>query len=67
MSAAALHPLSTAAARARKDSPSAGPSLVEMSAAGLRAFFNIARDWGLATDAQIVLLGSPGRSTFFKW
>ena len=39
----------------------------ELSAAGLRAFFNIARDWGLGTDEQMVLLGAPGRSTFFKW
>jgi hypothetical protein len=38
-----------------------------MSAAGLRAFFNIARDWDLSVDEQIILLGSPGRSTFFKW
>ncbi|QGZ64511.1 MbcA/ParS/Xre antitoxin family protein [Paraburkholderia acidisoli] len=38
-----------------------------MSAAGLRAFFAIARDWDLSVDEQIVLLGSPGRSTFFKW
>nr|WP_153102443.1 MbcA/ParS/Xre antitoxin family protein [Paraburkholderia hayleyella] len=38
-----------------------------MSAAGLRAFFNIARDWGLNIDEQIILLGGPGRSTFFKW
>nr|WP_243751414.1 MbcA/ParS/Xre antitoxin family protein [Paraburkholderia sp. BL10I2N1] len=38
-----------------------------MSAAGLRAFFKIARDWDLSADEQIVLLGSPGRSTFFKW
>ena len=45
----------------------AQPSLTEMSAAGLRAFFNIARDWDLSVDEQIVLLGSPGRSTFFKW
>ncbi|NML31584.1 DUF2384 domain-containing protein [Paraburkholderia sp. G-4-1-8] len=43
------------------------PTLPEMSAAGLRAFFNIARDWDLNADEQIVLLGSPGRSTFFKW
>ncbi|MGF6753199.1 MbcA/ParS/Xre antitoxin family protein [Paraburkholderia sp. GAS42] len=43
------------------------PSLTEMSAAGLRAFFNIARDWDLSADEQIVLLGSPGRSTYFKW
>ncbi len=39
----------------------------QMSAAGLRAFFNIANDWDLSSDEQIVLLGSPGRSTFFKW
>jgi hypothetical protein len=38
-----------------------------MSGAGLRAFFNIARDWGLSGDEQMVLLGSPGRSTCFKW
>ena len=45
----------------------AKPSSRDLSAAGLRAFFNIARDWGLNTDAQMVLLGTPGRSTFFKW
>ncbi|MDP2833229.1 MAG: MbcA/ParS/Xre antitoxin family protein [Pseudomonadota bacterium] len=38
-----------------------------MSAAGLRAFFNIAGSWGLNTDEQMVLLGAPGRSTYFKW
>lgn len=43
------------------------PGLREMSAAGLRAFFNIARDWRLGVDEQLVLLGAPGRSTFFKW
>jgi hypothetical protein len=47
--------------------PVTEPSLTEMSAAGLRAFFKIAGDWDLGTDEQIVLLGSPGRSTFFKW
>ncbi|KAG0190455.1 hypothetical protein DFQ28_002027 [Apophysomyces sp. BC1034] len=45
----------------------AKPTLAEMSAAGLRAFFNIAHDWQLSVDEQLVLLGSPGRSTFFKW
>jgi hypothetical protein len=39
----------------------------EMSAAGLRAFFNMARDWRLGVEEQLVLLGAPGRSTFFKW
>ncbi|HBU28580.1 MAG: hypothetical protein A2X71_10755 [Thiobacillus sp. GWE1_62_9] len=43
------------------------PNSRDLSAAGLRAFFNIARDWGLNTDEQMVLLGTPGRSTFFKW
>ncbi|EIF35595.1 Protein of unknown function (DUF2384) [Burkholderia sp. Ch1-1] len=47
--------------------PSSAPTLTEMSAAGLRAFFNIARDWDLSAEEQIVLLGSPGRSTYFKW
>ena len=43
------------------------PGVRDMSAAGLRAFFNIARDWRLGVDEQLVLLGAPGRSTFFKW
>ena len=47
--------------------PSTQPSSRDLSAAGLRAFFNIARDWNLNTDEQMVLLGAPGRSTFFKW
>lgn len=47
--------------------PQNKPSSRDLSAAGLRAFFNIARDWGLNTDEQMVLLGTPGRSTFFKW
>ncbi|MDR5818450.1 MbcA/ParS/Xre antitoxin family protein [Caballeronia sp. LZ033] len=39
----------------------------DLSAAGLRAFINIARDWSLTAEEQIILLGSPGRSTYFKW
>jgi hypothetical protein len=33
----------------------------------LEAFFAMAERWHLSTDEQILLLGSPGRSTFFKW
>lgn len=33
----------------------------------LDTFFKIAERWGLSADEQIALLGSPGRSTFFKW
>jgi hypothetical protein len=35
--------------------------------AELEAFFGIAEKWRLSTEEQIALLGSPGRSTFFKW
>ena len=35
--------------------------------AELEAFFEMAERWGLSIDQQITLLGSPGRSTFFKW
>ncbi|MGN6649694.1 MAG: hypothetical protein ACTHL0_06545, partial [Trinickia sp.] len=62
MPPAAVHRLSAADRHLRKQASAAAPSIAEMSAAGLRAFFNIARDWGLGIDEQIVLLGSPGRS-----
>ncbi len=39
----------------------------DKAAAGLTAFFSITSEWGLDTDQQRTLLGSPGRSTFFKW
>ncbi len=39
----------------------------QMSAAGLRAFLRIAELWQLNQEAQITLLGSPPRSTFFRW
>jgi hypothetical protein len=35
--------------------------------AELATFFAIADKWHLSTEDQIALLGSPGRSTFFKW
>jgi SOS-response transcriptional repressor LexA len=33
----------------------------------LKAFFSIAEKWRLTTEEQMKLLGSPPRSTFFKW
>jgi hypothetical protein len=33
----------------------------------LKAFFRISEKWQLSTEEQIKLLGSPPRSTFFKW
>lgn len=35
--------------------------------AALQGFFSMAEAWGLSTDEQMKLLGSPPRSTFFKW
>jgi len=46
--------------------PRAAPQ-ADVAAAGLRAFFRIAEVWGLGVEEQITLLGSPGRSTYFKW
>ncbi len=39
----------------------------DLSGAGLRTFFQIAERWGLSTDEQMILLGRPGRTTFFRW
>ena len=33
----------------------------------LTVFLKVTERWKLATDQQVVLLGSPARSTFFKW
>lgn len=30
-------------------------------------FFKLSEIWGLSTDQQIKLLGSPARSTYFRW
>lgn len=38
-----------------------------MAQAGLRTFFRVAGLWDLSVDEQITLLGSPARSTYFKW
>jgi len=33
----------------------------------LKAFFNLAAEWGLTADEQTVLLGHPSRRTFYRW
>ncbi|WP_093032305.1 MbcA/ParS/Xre antitoxin family protein [Ruegeria marina] len=33
----------------------------------MEAFSKLSDAWELSTDEQITLLGTPGRSTFFKW
>jgi hypothetical protein len=42
-------------------------SAAHVAQAGLRTFFRIAALWDLSVDEQITLLGSPSRSTYFKW
>ena len=38
-----------------------------LGATALTAFFNITAAWGLTAEEERTLLGSPPRSTFFKW
>jgi hypothetical protein len=39
----------------------------KINRAALMAFFNITQQWGLTREQEQILLGSPPRSTFFKW
>lgn len=39
----------------------------ESSQSALALFFSLAEKWSLTADQQMRLLGSPARSTFFKW
>ena len=41
------------------------PRLVD--AVACKAFFNLAAEWGLTADDQLVLLGRPSRRTFYRW
>jgi hypothetical protein len=50
--------------RAEQASPSAATPRIP---AELGAFLKLAEIWNLSSDQQIRLLGSPARSTFFKW
>ena len=39
----------------------------DLAGPALRAFFNITRLWELSAEQERMLLGSPARSTFFRW
>lgn len=39
----------------------------DLAGAGLRTFFRLAAAWGLSAEQERALLGSPGRSTYFRW
>jgi hypothetical protein len=39
----------------------------QASKPALRTLFRIAKAWGLGIEQQMTLLGSPARSTFYRW
>ncbi len=39
----------------------------EISAVALKAFFNITQAWQISSKQEMILLGAPARSTFYKW
>ena len=50
-----------------KATPKAKFKPEHLGATALAAFFGISAAWGLTADDERTLLGSPPRSTFFKW
>lgn len=57
----------TSSTHAAADTASPGFDRKALSGPALRTFFRIADLWGLSVEEQIILLGTPSRSTFFKW
>lgn len=47
--------------------PVTPPTRRDLATPALKAFFNIAARWGLSAEQERRLLGTPGRSTFFRW
>jgi hypothetical protein len=45
----------------------AAPDPEALAGPALRTFFRIAQAWDLSAAEQMVLLGDPPRSTFYKW
>ena len=39
----------------------------EVDAVALKAFFNLAGEWGLGREEQITLLGGPSARTYYRW
>ena len=38
-----------------------------MSGPALRSYFRLTERWGLSSEQERILLGSPSRSTFYRW
>ena len=56
----------TAASRSIAPTPTAADA-AHLSPAAIRAFSAIAQAWKLSVDEQLILMGSPPRSTYFAW
>jgi hypothetical protein len=54
-------------AKAQRDPAPADPTDARTSEVAKRAFFRVAALWKVNADQMRVLLGSPGRSTFYNW
>ena len=59
---------------AKTTAKSSGPASVDrpvnsqaLAAAGVRGFFGIAEKWGLGEKECLLLLGEPGRATYYNW
>lgn len=39
----------------------------QVDAVALKAFFNLAAEWGLNREEQVTLLGAPSQRTFYRW
>lgn len=39
----------------------------DVDTVALKAFFNLAAEWGLRREEQVTLLGSPSQRTFYRW
>jgi hypothetical protein len=47
--------------------PLAGLDPRKVDAVALKAFFNLAGEWGLSVEEQLTLLGRPGKRTLYRW
>lgn len=39
----------------------------QVDSVALKAFFNLAAEWNLGVEEQLVLLGRPGKRTLYRW
>lgn len=49
------------------DPAPADPAAERTSAVAKRGFFRVAELWGMTAEQMRVVLGAPGRSTFYNW